>query len=153
MACATFEKCITICSTADANYAELSDPKRQVGLQPLLVETEELEATAPASSRRFIAVEAVPVTLGWTLRNRIEVRIDLTRPGEVVEFHARSFPGVRVTSRYTLTPDGDRTTVHGCVRVEMSRLLRSFVTTRADAAHGEPLRNLKRRLEPNGEAR
>ncbi|MBW2286668.1 MAG: SRPBCC family protein [Deltaproteobacteria bacterium] len=152
MACSTFEKRITIRSTADAIYAELSDPGRQVGLQPLLVETEELVAAASGSSRTFIAIEAVPVALGWTLRNRIEVRIDLTRPGEVVEFHARSIPGVRVYSRFTLTPDGDRTTVHECVRVEMPRLLRAFIAARAEAAHAKLLCNLKRRLELDGEA-
>jgi hypothetical protein len=152
MAFLKFEKHISIHSTADAIYAELSDPERQIGLQPLLVETEELATAVTDSSRSFIAIEAVPIALGWTLRNRIEVRMDRTRPGEVVEFHARSFPGIRVHSCFTLTPDGVLTTVHECVRVEMPWLLRAFVASRADAAQTGLLRNLKRRLEFDGEA-
>jgi len=150
MACSTFEKHITIRSTAEAIYAELANPARQVGLQPLLVEAEEVAAAATESSRSFVAVEVVPIPLGWTLRNRIEVRVDLGRPGEVIEFHARSSPGIRVHSRFMLSPDGDRTTVHECVRVDVPWPLRAFVTARADAAQEELLRNLKRRLEGDG---
>ena len=152
MAYSSFEKRISIDSTADAIYAELSDPERQIGLQPLLVATEERADAATDSSRTFIAVEAVPVAFGWTLRNRIEVRIERIRAGEVIEFRARSRPGVRVHSRYTLAADGDRTTVHERVRIEMPRPLQQFVLARADAAHTELLDNLKRRLESDGES-
>jgi len=152
MACVTFEKRISIHSNPDAIYTELSDPERQIGLQPLLVEIEELTTSTPNSSRSFIAIEVVPIALGWTRRNRIEVRIDRIRPDEVIEFHARSFPRIRVHSRFSLTPDGVRTMVHEHVRIEMPRALRAFVAARADASQAGLLRNLKRRLESDGEA-
>jgi len=153
MAHSTFEKRIAIDSTAAAVYAELSDPARQIGLQPLLVATEECADAATDSSLTFIAIEAVPVIFGWTLRNRIEVRVERTRPGEVVEFHARSRPGVRVRSRYTLASDGRRTTVHELARIDMPRLLQQFIMKRAEAAHAELLHNLKRRIESRGESK
>jgi len=153
MAHSTFEKHITIDSAAAVVYAELSDPARQIGLQPLLVATEECADAATDSSRTFTATEVVPLVFGWTPRNRIEVRIKRTRPGEVVEFHARSRPGIRVHSRYTLAPDGHRTTVHELTRIEMPRLLQQFIMHRAEAAHAELLHNLKRRIESRGESR
>lgn len=152
MACVTFEKQISIRADADAIYAELCDPERQVGLQPLLVETEERLEAATSASRSFIAIEAVPVAFGWTLRHRIEVRIERTRPGQVVDFHTRAFPRIRIHSRFTMTPNDVGTKVQQCFRLEVPRGLRTFVAARAESAQAELLRNLEKRLEDGREA-
>jgi hypothetical protein len=147
MACRDFEKCVTIRASADAIYAELTQPERQIGLQPLLTRVAEHEQAATGSSRTFVAVEAVRLIPGWTVHDRIEVRIEPTRPGEVVEFHARSPLRIRVHSRFTLEPQADGTRVHESVRIEAPRLLCAFVARRAEAAQGQLLENLERRLE------
>lgn len=147
MACRAFEKCVTIRANADAIHAELTQPQRQIGLQPLLTRVVEFEQAAPGSSRTFVAIEAVRLIPGWTVHNRIEVRIEQTRPGEVVDFHARSPLRIRVHSRFTLEPEAGGTRVYEAVRIEAPRLLCAFVLRRADAAQEQLLQNLKRRLE------
>jgi hypothetical protein len=147
MASLAFDKQIAIRADSEQVYAELANPARHIGLQPLLVEVDERAEAADDAARVFIAVEAVPLALGCTIRNRIEVRLERTRPGEIVEFEARSRPGVRVRSRFTLSSEGDHTRDHERVRIVEPRLLRAFVAARAEAAQEPLLRNLKRRLE------
>jgi len=147
MASLAFDKQIAIRAGCEQVYAELASPARHIGLQPLLVEVEERADAASEASQLFVAVEAVPLALGCTIRNRIEVRLERTRPGEIVEFEARSRPGVRVRSRFTLSSEGGHTRVHESVRIGVPRLLRAFVGARAEAAQESLLRNLKRRLE------
>lgn len=155
MASLSFEKRIEIRAGSERIYAELTNPKRHIGLQPLLVEVDEPaaahdeanEGRCEAASRVFTAVEVVPLAFGYTVRNRIAVRLEQTRPGEIVEFEARSRPGVHVRSRFTLSAEGDHTRVHEQVHVDVPFLLRGLVAPRAEAAQESLLRNLKRRLE------
>jgi hypothetical protein len=81
------------------------------------------------------------------------VRIELTQPGEIVDFEARSFPAITVRSRFTLAASLEGTELHQRVRVEVPALLRAFVAPRVDRAQAGLLANLKSRLEVPRETR
>lgn len=142
-----FERSVAIRSEPGAIEAELADPQRQIGLQPLLVSVSEIDGGDSTRTRHFEAIEIVRVFGCVKLRNRIRVRIHVTRPGEVVEFEASSFPGIVVHSRFTLSRVESGTHVREEVRLEAPILLRGFVASEAMRAQEELLANLKQRLE------
>ena len=119
----------------------------------LLVDVVEVSSGDSADSRTFDAVELFHFfgVLPW--RNRIRVRIELTQPGEIVDFEARSFPAITVRSRFTLAASLEGTELHQRVRVEVPALLRAFVAPRVDRAQAGLLANLKSRLEAPRETR
>jgi hypothetical protein len=147
------EKRVAICAPPEEVYAELWEPSRQLGLQPLLVEVVELGAGDTPDSRVFDAVELFRFfgVLRW--RNRIRVRIDPIRPGEVVAFEARSFPAITVRSRFTLAASRDGTELHEEIRVDVPAPLRAFVAAQVDRAQDGLLANLEARLEARRKAR
>jgi hypothetical protein len=146
------DKSVSIRATPEAIYAELAEPRSQLGLQPLLAAVAEIDTGDPSGARVFDAVEVFHLLGPLRLRNRIRVRIDRVRPGEVVEFEARSFPSITVRSRFTLVAHPDATELRERIRVEVPRLLRGFVAAQVDRAQAELLTNLKRRLESGGAA-
>lgn len=130
-------------------YAELVEPRRQLGLQPLLVEVREQPPAAGTSSTRcFEAVERVPLLGPIAVRNRIRVELVPVAPPARVDFHAVSRGGVEVWSGFRLeeTPEGG-TEVREDVCVWTPGWLRPFVLRRARQAQERLLGNLKRRLE------
>jgi hypothetical protein len=147
-----FERSVTIHCETPAVYAELEDPQRQLGLQPLLISVTERHG-APGRVRRFEAVEVVRI-LGWIRwRNRIRVRVESIRPGEVIEFEARSFPGIVVRSRFTLERRESGTHVREEVKLDSPRLFHGFAVSEAARAQERLLANLKERLEARPEPR
>jgi hypothetical protein len=144
------EKSVVIRAPKEEIYAELVEPHRQIGLQPLLVDVEEIERSENDDGSAFRVFDAVERfrflgVLRW--RNRIRVRIDLTRSGEVADFEARSAPGIKVRSRFTLSARGDGTAVREQIHVEVPALLRGFVAGQVERAQDRLLANLKSRLE------
>lgn len=143
------EKRVAIGAPPEAVYAELADPRRQLGLQPLLVDVVEVDGGNEAASRAFDAVELLRFfgVLPW--RNRIRVRIELTQPVEVVDYEARSFPAITVRSRFTLaaSPEGEGTELQQRICVDVPAPLRAFVAPHVDRAQDGLLANLKARLE------
>jgi len=142
-----FERSVKIGCDGPAIYAELIDPKRQVGLQPLLTSVVEIGGDGPARIRHFEAAEIVRI-FGWIpWKNRIRVRVESIRPDEVVEFEARSVPGVVVRSRFTISRVEAKSHVREEVELDAPRLIHAFVRAEAIRAQEELLVNLKRRLE------
>jgi len=141
-----FERSVTVRATPRSVYAELADPQRQIGLQPLLVDVAEIPTPDPDRTRRFEAVEAIRLLGFVPLRNRIRVRVDCVAPPEIIDFEARSFPRITVRSRFTLARDGDGTLVRESVSVTAPAPLRSFVLREAVRAQETLLANLARRL-------
>ena len=147
MAAACFERSVTVCGAPRLVYAELADPARQIGLQPLLVDVTELPTSDPDRTRRFEALEVVRLPGFGSFRNRIRVRVDCVAPPEIIDFEARSFPRITVRSRFTLAPEGDGTRVSESVTVAAPAPLRPFVLREAVRAQEALLANLARRLE------
>lgn len=142
-----FERSVTIRCEAAAIHGELADPQRQLGLQPLLTSVVEIHGDESARVRNFEAVEVVRI-FGWIpWKNRIRVRIESIRTDEVLEFEARSRPGIVVRSRFTIAKLGAESRVREEVRVDSPRVIHTCVTAEAIRAQEDCLANLKRRLE------
>ena len=132
-------------------FDELADPRRQLGLQPLLASVTELGGSIDTKTgvvaRDFEAVEVFRVFGIQWFRNRIRVRVVPVEPGRRVEFEARSRPGIVVRSSFELSPDGDGTRVTESVELRAPAVLMSIVGRESRAAHVALLANLKARLE------
>jgi len=130
-------------------YAELAEPRRQLGLQPLLVEVRELPPAAGAPGARcFEAVERIALFGPLAVRNRIRVEIAPVAPPAGLDFHATSRGGVEVWSEFRLEAlPGGATEVREDVRVRTPGWLRPLVGRQALRAQRRLLDNLKRRLE------
>jgi hypothetical protein len=144
----SFDERVVIRAAASAVYAELSEPERQLGLQPLLIDVREVERSEQRpASRVYEATERISLfgVPGW--RIRIRVRVELTQPDEIIEFRASGAPGIMVFSRFTLVPTHTGTAIHQRYRAEVPALLRPIVGRIARRAQVTLLANLKRRLE------
>jgi hypothetical protein len=130
-------------------FEELVAPRRQLGLQPLLVEVNELPpAPETSGTRRFEAVERIVLLGPLALRNRITVEVSPGEPPSRVDFHATSRGGVEVWSEFRLEALPGATEVREHVRVRCPGWLRPFVGRQARRAQERLLANLKARLEP-----
>jgi len=142
-----FERSVTIRAAPTSIYAELADPERQIGLQPFLVRVTELPTPDLARTRSFRAVEVIRIFGVLPLPAPIRVRVDLVAPAKIIDFEARSLPGLSVRSRFTLSEVESGTYVHEAVTVEAPALVRTFVQRKAIRAQEALLANLARRLE------
>lgn len=140
-----FERSVRIDAPRERVYAELAEPERQLGLQPLLVSVRELPAEAGV--QRFEAVERIAGLGPFVWHNRIIVDVRPADPPHRLDFHARSRGGVTVRSGFRLEAVGEATEVHETVEVGMPWALRPLVARLAVRAQERLLANLKRRLE------
>jgi len=150
-----FETSTTIDASPAAIYAELAEPRRQLGLQPLLVDVHEIErgeTDTGAAYRVFEAVERFRFFGVVRWHNRIRVRVELVRPGEILAFEAKSRPGITLRSRFSLESSAAATVVREQLEIEVPALLAGFVGREAERVHEQLLANLKRRLEAPGRA-
>jgi hypothetical protein len=126
-------------------WAELSEPARFLGLQPLLVEVREVDA--PPGARAFDAVERVQA-LGVPLRSRLRVELRPDREGACVAFATRAPLGIRLSGAFALEALAPaRTAVRESVALRCPPPLRRLVLAQAIRAQEALLANLKRRLE------
>ena len=126
-------------------FAELCEPERFLGLQPLLVEVREVPA-APGA-RAFDALERVRA-LGLPLWSRLRVELRAEEKARRVAFATRAALGIRLTGAFELAAlAAGRTAVRETVSVRCPRLLRPFVVAQARGAQRALLENLKQRLE------
>ncbi|MCU0670990.1 MAG: SRPBCC family protein [Myxococcota bacterium] len=140
-----FEHEIAIAAPLARVFAELAEPVRFLGLQPLLTSVREIAAGEGA--RAFEAMERVrllgPLSmLSWL---RVELRPDAAAGRIAFATHARL--GVRLAGAFSLCSDGGYTRVRHSVELHCSRWLRGFVLPRAMRAQEALLANLKKRLE------
>ena len=148
---ARFALGVRIAASRKRVYAELADPRRQSGLQPLLVSVEERPVEGD-EMRAFEAVERIVLFGPLAIRNRIRVELRTVAPPARIDFHARSPVGpVRVASRFTLEPEGESAcAVREEVEVRVPvwlRPLRPWIVREAITAQAGLLRTLRMRLE------
>jgi len=126
-------------------HAELRDPARHLGLQPLLV-----RVSPHADGRGFDAVERVPLAGPLAWRNRLRVEIDPGPAPERIGFRART-AGVQVWSAFEIAEGPGETSVvrerFGVRLPPWLRPLRGWVERRARDAQRALLDNLRARLE------
>jgi hypothetical protein len=140
-----FERSVAIAAPALRVFAELSEPRRFLGLQPLLASLEEL--AAGEGVRAFAATERVRVLGPLALPSRLRVELR-PRPAERrIEFATRAPLGIMLGGEFAIEADGDASIVHERVAVACPRWLRAFVVPQAVRAQEALLANLKRRLE------
>jgi hypothetical protein len=126
--------------------AELCEPARFLGLQPLLVEVREV--AAPAGARAFEAVERVRLLGRIPLRSRLRVELAPDRAARRVHFATRAPLGIRLEGAFALEEAGPGATrVHEMVTLAAPRGLHAWVRAQAVRAQEALLANLKQRLE------
>lgn len=140
-----FEHEIAIAAPLARVFAELAEPIRFLGLQPLLTSVREIAAGEGA--RAFEAMERVrllgPLSmLSWL---RVELRPD-AEAGRIA-FATSARLGVRLAGAFSLCSEGSRTRVRQSVELYCAAWLRAFVLPRAMRAQQALLENLKQRLE------
>lgn len=145
MATHHFERDIAIAAPLARVFAELSEPARFLGLQPLL--TEVREVAAEQGVRAFEAVERVVLLGPIAVRNRL--RVELTpRPDENrIGFATRAPLGIRIEGAFALTAEGSATRVTESVALRCPFWLSRFVLREATRAQQALLANLKQRIE------
>jgi len=148
----TFELNVFIDCPRSEVYDHLSNPINMIGLQPHLTTMDVLKEQKSESGitlRPFYTVQ----TFRWAglpiYRNRLYSVIHLTKPGEELEFHVYSKPGIYIIFKYAFTEDSSkRTQVKQTVSlVQVSKILENIVVNQANQAQRALLSNLKVRLE------
>jgi len=148
----TFELNVFIDCPRSEVYDHLSNPINMIGLQPHLTTMDVLKEQKSESGitvRPFYTVQ----TFRWAglpiYRNRLYSVIHLTKPGEELEFHVYSKPGIYIIFKYAFTEDSSkRTQVKQTVGlVQVSKILENIVVNQANQAQRALLSNLKVRLE------
>lgn len=148
---ACFTESILVRAARSQVLAQLTEPARMVGLQPLIVGYELLQAERDAngsiSAYEAIFTESFRLAGPLGYKNRVRTRMRCERAAAAVEFTVRSFPRIRLTSRYELGAEPPATSVKLTVTIDCPLLLRPLVVTAARAAHRKLLKNLQRRCE------
>ncbi len=145
MAECRFERDVAIAAPPDRVFAELSEPVRFLGLQPLLTEIREIDAEPGA--RVYEAIERVALLGPVAVRNRLIVELRPLPAQQRIAFATRAPLGIRVSGDFSLQAEGAATRVRESVLLRCPLLLRRFVLREAIGAQEALLANLKRRLE------
>lgn len=145
MAIRRFERAIAIEAPLERVFAELAEPARFLGLQPLLTEVREI-AAAPGV-RAFEAVERVPLLGPIAAKNRLRVELTARPDAQRIDFATRAPLGIRLEGAFALAANGATTCVTESVALRCPVLLRRFVLREAIRAQESLLANLKRRIE------
>jgi hypothetical protein len=140
-----FERDIVIAAPRDRVFAELAEPARFLGLQPLLTEVREVPA-APGV-RAFEALERVPLLGRIAVRNRLRVELTPLPAERRIGFAASAALGIRLAGAFTFEAEGAATRVTESVVLRCPIWLRRFVLREAIQAQEALLANLKQRLE------
>jgi hypothetical protein len=148
----TFELNVFIDCRRSEVYEHLSNPINMIGLQPHLTSMDVLKEQKSENGitlRPFYTVQ----TFHWAglriYRNRLYSVIHLSKPGEELELHVHSRPGIYLIFNYAFTQDNaNRTRIKQTVSfVQVSKILEKLVINEANQAQRALLSNLKVRLE------
>lgn len=142
---ARFEREVTIRAPASRVFAELAEPARFLGLQPLVTSVREL-ASAPGT-RSFAATERVPIVGPFVLPSRLRVELRPDPAAQRIAFATRAPLGIRLRGAFDVTETAGATRVVESVEVDCAGWLRGFVLPAAIRAQEALLANLKQRLE------
>ena len=145
MARIEFERAVTIESPRARVFAELAEPQRFLGLQPLLRSVREVPGADGA--RCFEAVEYVPLFGGLSMPSRLRVELAPDANETRVGFRTVAPLGIRLDGAFELLDVAGGTEVRESVALRCARWLRRFVAPQAMRAQEALLANLKQRLE------
>jgi hypothetical protein len=146
-----FERTARLAAPPDRVFSELSDPRRYLGLQPLLVEVAPRDAGVDAEGRSyqdFESVERIRLFGPVSVSNRIESRLTREKDGAGLRIETRSRPGIRLRADYALRAEENATVLRLSVAIACPRLLAGLVRREAERAHDALLAHLTTRLEP-----
>jgi hypothetical protein len=139
-----FERTVEVAAAVERVLAELSEPARFLGLQPLLFEVR--EEPAPPGRRAFAAVERIAIAGPLAWRNRIHVELAPDPAARTVAFATRAPLGIALAGAFRVEPCAAGARVVESVSLRCPRALRRFVLPRAIAAQESLLANLRARL-------
>lgn len=145
MAICRFERGIAIEAPLERVFAELAEPSRFLGLQPLLTEVREI-AAAPGV-RAFEAVERVRLLGPIAKKNLLRVELTPRPEAQRIDFATRAPLGIRVDGAFAFAASGTTTRVTESVVLHCPALLKRFVLREAIGAQEALLANLKQRIE------
>lgn len=145
------KKTIHIAAETTAVYAHLADITNHPGLQPLVVETQELGRGVDEAGHtvvHFFSIEQFRFLGFLPYRNKIRVKMVQAPEENLIIHEVDSFPNIRLISQTHFEPEeGGGTAVSETLHIDTPNLLAGFVQKTADAAHEALLQNLKARLE------
>jgi Polyketide cyclase / dehydrase and lipid transport len=140
-----FEREVTVRAPAARVFAELAEPARFLGLQPLLASVRELAGADGV--RVFAATERVPLVGPLALPSRLRVELRPDRAAQRIAFATRAPLGIALRGAFALAEADGATRVVESVELACAGWLRRFVLPQAIRAQEALLANLKRRLE------
>lgn len=153
---AGFTESIVVRAARAEVLAQLTEPARMIGLQPLIVRCkvlgQELDVDGGSKSYEAIFSERFQLAGPLGFNNHVRAFMRADRAAQVVEFTVSSFPRIRLASRYELAAEPAGTQVKLAVTIDCSLLLRALVVQAARAAHIRLLANLKSRCEGSARA-
>ncbi|MBK8782954.1 MAG: SRPBCC family protein [Anaerolineales bacterium] len=126
-------------------YDHLRDPHNLVGLQPLLIQVDNVRHVGQGVS--YETVEAFRWMNMILYRNRIRVQAAFTDPPHQMKMVVHSFPKITLNVEYTFTPQSDSVLVKETMQIHTYAWLAKFVTSEATKAQTALFENLKNRLE------
>ncbi|MBE2223872.1 MAG: SRPBCC family protein [Anaerolineae bacterium] len=143
-------KSIHIEAEATAVYSHLADISNHPGLQPLVVETREIERTVADDGQtviHFFSVEQFHFLGFIPYQNKIRVKMTQIPEEHLLIQAVDSFPNITLISRTTFQPDATGTAVTETIHISTPNFVAGYVQKTADAAHDVLMQNLKTRLE------
>ncbi|RIL03911.1 MAG: hypothetical protein DCC71_14695 [Proteobacteria bacterium] len=140
-----FERSVAIAAPLARVFAELAEPARFLGLQPLLTSVE--ERRAPDGARVFAARERVPIAGPLALASRLVVELRPDAAARRIAFATHAPLGVRLAGAFELAERSGATLVREVVALRCAALLMGFVLPRAVGAQEALLARLQQRLE------
>lgn len=140
-----FEHEISIAAPLARVFAELAEPMRFLGLQPLLTSVREIAASEGA--RAFEAMERIRLLGPLSMLSWLRVELHPDAAEGRIRFATRAGLGVRLAGAFSLCSEGSCTRVRQSVELHCAAWLRRFVLPRAMRAQQALLANLKQRLE------
>ena len=145
------KKAIRVQAETTTVYAHLADITNHPGLQPLVVETQELGRSVDEAGHtvvHFFSIEQFRFLGFLPYRNKIRVKMVQVPEENLIIHEVESFPNIRLISQTRFEPkEGGGTAVSETLDIDTPNLLAGIVQKTADTAHEALLQNLKARLE------
>ncbi|BCY14151.1 SRPBCC family protein [Actinoplanes sp. L3-i22] len=139
-----FAHSFTVAAPVDRLYAHLIDPRSYIGLSPLVVAVREIRPVGAAIA--YVAVERFDFgPFHWN--NPIRVTMTGAPDTHTIVSDVRSPGFVTLTSRVTLTPAVEGTSVVETIAVTAPLGLRRFVRTQAASVQQHRAAELTRRMQ------
>lgn len=143
-------KTIHIAAAPTAVYNHLAHIANHPGLQPLVVETQEIRREVDAAGHtviHFYSVELFRFLGVISYRNKIRVKMTQRLDEKLLVQEVDSFPNIYLVSRTEFLAEGSGTAVRETIDIDTPNFVAGFVQKTADSAHETLLRTLKTRLE------